>query len=54
VEAAWHFNKKYWNCITLNRDMDDKTVKQWIRHSVAEVVKKLPKKLQAAYWENKN
>ena len=44
VEAAWHFNKKYWNNITLNRDMNDETVKYWIRHSVEEVVKKLPKK----------
>ncbi len=50
VEAAWHFNKKYWNSITLNSDMDDETVKQWIRHSVEEVVKKLPKKVQLEYW----
>lgn len=52
VEAAWHFNKKYWNTITLNQDMNDEFVKYWIRHSVEEVVKKLPKKLQLAYWEN--
>jgi len=39
VESAWHFNKKYWNCITLNRDMNDETVKHWIRHSVEEVVR---------------
>ena len=49
VEPAWHFNKKYWNCITLNQDMNDETVKQWIRHSVEQVVKKLPKKTQAEY-----
>ena len=49
VEAAWHFNKKYWNTIILNRDMNDETVKQWIRHSVEEVVKKLPKKTQLEY-----
>ena len=53
VEAAWHFNKKYWNTIILNRDMNDNTVKQWIRHSIEEVVKKLPKKTQSEYWENK-
>jgi predicted DNA-binding protein (MmcQ/YjbR family) len=52
VEAAWHFNKKYWNDITLNRDMTDETVKYWIRHSVAEVLKKLPKKIQSTYSEN--
>ncbi len=50
VIAAWHFNKKYWNNIILNRDMDDETLKYWIRHSVEEVVKKLPGKLQTAYW----
>lgn len=49
VEAAWHFNKKYWNSILLNQDMDDETVKFWIRHSVEEVVKKLPKKIQMTY-----
>jgi len=53
VEAAWHFNKKYWNSIILNHDMDDKTVKYWIKHSVEEVVKKLPKKTQMKYWESK-
>ncbi len=51
VEAAWHFNKKYWNSITLNGDMDDETVKYWIRHSLEEVVKKLPKKIQLEYQE---
>jgi len=50
VEAAWHFNKKYWNSIVINSDMDDKTVKHWIKHSVDEVVKKLPKKTQMEYW----
>ncbi|MDR3061406.1 MAG: MmcQ/YjbR family DNA-binding protein [Dysgonamonadaceae bacterium] len=44
VEPAWHFNKKYWNSIVLNQDMDDETVRYWIRHSVDEVILKLPKK----------
>ena len=52
VEAAWHFNKKYWNSITLNCDMNDETIKYWIRHSVEEVVKKMPKKIQSEYWES--
>ena len=54
VEAAWHFNKKYWNSIILNQDMNDQTVKHWIKHSVEEVVKKLPQKTQLAYWESNN
>ena len=49
VEAAYHFNKKYWNSILLNRDMSDEEVKNWIRHSVSEVVKKLPKKIRDTY-----
>ncbi len=49
VEAAWHFNKKYWNCITLNSDMKDETVKYWIQHSIEEVVKKMPKKTRLEY-----
>jgi predicted DNA-binding protein (MmcQ/YjbR family) len=53
VEGAYHFNKKYWNSIILNYDMGDETVKYWIRHSVEEVVKKLPKKTQLEYWGNK-
>jgi len=43
--------KKYWNSITINREMDDNTVKYWIRHSVEEVIKKLPKKIQSEYWD---
>ncbi len=53
VEAAWHFNKKYWNSIVLDRDMDDETVKRWIAHSVDEVVKKLPKAVRSEYLEGK-
>jgi predicted DNA-binding protein (MmcQ/YjbR family) len=49
VNPAWHFNKKYWNSILLNGDRDDETVKYWIRHSVEEVVKKLPKRIQSEY-----
>ena len=53
VEAAWHFNKKYWNSIVLNRDMDDATLKYWINHSVEEVVKKLPKKCKRNIGQTK-
>lgn len=49
VSPAWHFNKKYWNSILLNTDMNDETVKQCIRDSVDEVLKKLPKKLREEY-----
>ena len=52
VEPAWHFNKKYWNTIYLNNDMADDDVKKWIRHSVEEVVKKMPKKIREEYFSN--
>ena len=50
VEPAYHFNKKYWNTIYLNREMDDEDVKFWIRHSIDEVVKKLSKQVQREYY----
>lgn len=49
VEGAYHFNKKYWNSIYLNREMSSEEVLHWIRHSVDEVIKKLPKKRQEEY-----
>ena len=50
VEPAYHFNKKYWNTIYLNRQMNDEGVKFWIRHSIDEVLKKLPKQAQHDYY----
>lgn len=50
VTAAYHMNKKYWNTIQLNHTMEDEAVKFWIRHSVEEVLKKLPKRVQNDYY----
>jgi predicted DNA-binding protein (MmcQ/YjbR family) len=52
VEPAYHFNKKYWNTIYANGDMSDEEIKFWIRHSVDEVIKKLPKKMQNEYYKD--
>lgn len=52
VEPAYHFNKKYWNKIYIGRDMNDEEVKKWISHSVNEVLKKLPRKLQDEYYKD--
>ena len=49
VEEAWHFNKKYWNKLLPNKDMDDAEIKCWILHSVDEVISKLPKIRQEEY-----
>lgn len=43
VEPAYHFNKRYWNSIYLNRDMGDDEIRKWVRHSYKEVIAKLPK-----------
>ena len=49
VEPAYHFNKKYWNTIYLNRDMPRLDVEDWILHSFHEVISKLPKRIQDLY-----
>lgn len=49
VLPGYHFNKKYWNSIYLEGDMDNDEIKFWIEHSIEEVIKKLPKKAQAEY-----
>lgn len=54
VESAWHFHKKYWNTIYLERDMPDKEIKKWIHHSYCEVIAKLPKKTRELYKEETN
>lgn len=50
VEEAWHFNKKYWNTLLPNKDMEDFEIKRWILHSVDEVIRKLPKIRQVEFW----
>ncbi len=50
IEPAYHFNKKYWNTIYPNGDMTDEEINRWIQHSVIEVVRKLPKKVQEEYF----
>lgn len=49
IEPAYHFNKKYWNNIYLNRDMQADEIKRWIDHSYEEVIRKLPKKVREQY-----
>jgi len=49
VEGAYHFNKKYWNQVFFDSDVDDKMLKQLIDHSYDEVLKKFTKKMRAEY-----
>jgi predicted DNA-binding protein (MmcQ/YjbR family) len=49
ITEAYHFNKKYWNSVSFNEDVDDKLIKQLIDHSYEEVLKKFTKKQRAEY-----
>lgn len=51
VEPAWHWNKKYWNQVSLAGSLTDEFIRSLIRHSYAEVVKKLPKRITRQYPE---
>ncbi|MDR1878032.1 MAG: MmcQ/YjbR family DNA-binding protein [Bacteroidales bacterium] len=52
VQPAYHFNKKYWISIYLNCEMNDEEVKYWVRHSIDEVLKKLPKRIRDEYYQS--
>ncbi len=43
VTPGYHMNKRYWNDVYLDSDMDDAILKRCICHSYNEVVRKLPK-----------
>ena len=49
VEGAYHFNKKYWNQVFFDRDVDDKLLKRLIDHSYDEVLRKFTKKMRTEY-----
>ena len=47
ISPAWHWNKKYWNQISLRGALNDDFIKSLIRHSYAEVVRKLPRNVRS-------
>lgn len=49
IDGAYHFNKKYWNGILFDADVDDKLIKELVDHSYEEVIKKFTRKLRAEY-----
>lgn len=49
IEGAWHFNKKYWNQVTLNGEIGDALIRKLIDHSYEEVKKKFTRKMILAY-----
>ncbi|MFZ7122442.1 MAG: MmcQ/YjbR family DNA-binding protein [Bacteroidota bacterium] len=51
VRPGFHMNKSLWNTVTADGSVGAKLLQEWIDHSYAEVVKKLPKKDQARLRE---
>ena len=54
VAPAYHFNKKYWNMVYINSDVPESLILELIDHSLQEVLKKLPKKVQQEYLSDTN
>lgn len=54
VIPGYHSNKKYWNSVYIEEVKKDTDLKEWILHSVDEVIKKLPKKKQIEYNDLRN
>lgn len=51
IAPAWHWNKKYWNEVSLRGELSENFMLSLIRHSYAEVVKKLPRRIRNEYPE---
>ena len=53
VTQSTHTRSHLWNSVYLESDVPDSLIKELIKHSVDEVIKKLPKKKQEEYRELK-
>lgn len=51
IEGAFHFNKKHWNQVSMESDVDDKLIKELIDHSYKEVIRKFTRKQKEIYNE---
>lgn len=51
IEGAYHFNKKYWNQVSLTGGIEEKLILQLIDHSYEEVLKKFTRKQKQMYHE---
>lgn len=49
VSGGTHTRSLMWNSVCLESDVSDSVIRELIRHSVDEVIKKLPKKKQEEY-----
>ena len=46
VIPGFHMNKKHWNTLLLNSDLQDQLIYEWIDHSYQLVIASLPKSIQ--------
>ena len=46
IKPGFHMNKKHWNTVLLDSDVDNKTIKELIDISYTLIFDKLPKKLK--------
>lgn len=51
ITPAWHMNKRYWNQLNIFGALPDELIKSLIRHSYAQVVRKLTKKQRLEHPE---
>ena len=49
IEPAWHWNKRYWNQLSLRGNLRDELITSLIRHSYSEVVRKMTRKANTEY-----
>ncbi len=49
IATCTHTRSPSWNAVYLDSDVPDPLIRELIRHSVEEVIKKLPKKKQEEY-----
>lgn len=49
IEGAYHFNKKHWNSVRFDSDVEDALILKLIDHSYEEVLKKFTRKLRTTY-----
>lgn len=49
ITTAPYFNKKYWNNVSFDGDVNEALIKELIDHSYEEVIQKFTRKLRAEY-----
>ncbi|WP_411745599.1 MmcQ/YjbR family DNA-binding protein [Reinekea sp.] len=52
VTAGYHMNKKHWNTVNLEQDLDEQLIKGWIDDSYLLVLNTLAKKARIQYLED--